>query len=471
MPSRRQVGGVTEAGRRPSAIFFAPAAHPLGGVQTWLDRVVPRLLALGIDSRVALCCADRYSLEKYKSAHPSLPSLAVVNPTGSMQGRVDAIASVIKRNRPTFALSANIADTFLGVAQARRQSPGLQTRSVMTLHAVQADFVNEVSAIGESIDAIVTTNRLARLLVENTGYPPARTFYAPYGVTADECESKHVRSSLQLGKTEPVRIAYVGRFEESQKRVSLLQSLCDALADDGVAFELWLAGGGPDEVTLRKSLTYHQALGRVRWLGNVPPDAVADRVYRKVDVLINPSFWETGPIVAWEAMANGVVLVSSRYVGSGQEAALVDDINCRLFEIGDAAGAAIAIRSVLAPDARKKLCSGAYSLVRARYSLDASVKAWAESLRSITELPLRPTATIAVPNAGRLDRWFGVERGERLRRLLGVRFKHSEPGAAWPHSYGKTGDIAKFWRDCEVMDRGADQAPWVSTACSGGVRT
>lgn len=133
---------------------------------------------------------------------------------------------------------------------------------------------------------------------------------------------------------------------------------------------------------------------------------------------------------------------------------MVDNVNCKLFEIGDASSAASAIPSLLEPRARARLRAGGYELVRARYSVDASVAAWAESLHRIADLPLRPPAAISVPASGRLDRWFGVARGERIRKLLGVRYKHTEAGAEWPHSYGPIGDTAAFWRDCEALDRG-----------------
>lgn len=447
------------ASRALQAIFFAPAAYPLGGVQTWLDYLVDGLSRHGIRSKVALCCGEQHKLEIYQAAHPDLPITPLVNPSGSRQGRINAISALLRAEQPDFAISANIVDTYSAVAQARLARPSLKTRAVMTLHGIQAEFAADVQRDRQAIDAVVTTNRLTAALVASQGFPRERAFYAPYGVPTIPDASVAGRISANLGSSDaPVRIAYVGRFDEQQKRISLIAELCRQLASASVGFEIWLAGAGPDESLLRAALAQWTANGQVRWLGHVPSAEICSRVYANVDVLINPSYWETGPIVAWEAMANGVVVVSSRYIGSGLEGALVDDVNCKLFEIGDAHGAASAIQSLCEPEARARLRAGGYQLVRARYSVDASVAAWAESLHRIAELPPRPSATINFPESGRLDRWLGVKWGERMRKLLRIRHMHTEAGAEWPHSYGRSGHSDAFWRDCEMLDRGYTHA-------------
>ena len=60
----------------------------------------------------------------------------------------------------------------------------------------------------------------------------------------------------------------------------------------------------------------------VTFLGRLSPTEMRDKLYARANTLLMPSFWETGPIVNWEAMAAGVVVVSSRYVGSGLEGSL-----------------------------------------------------------------------------------------------------------------------------------------------------
>ena len=163
---------------------------------------------------------------------------------------------------------------------------------------------------------------------------------------------------------------------------------------------------------------------------------------------------ETGPLAAWEAMASGVALVSSRFAGIGLEGALRDGQTCLVFPVGDAEAAAAAIARLVDPVLRRSLAKAGYELVKERYSRDASVNAWDAALRRIVDQRALPACQAFAPvkSAGRLDRYLGAGTAETLRRLLGLRFRHTEPGGEWPHSYGTDNDPS-FHRQLESMDR------------------
>jgi glycosyltransferase involved in cell wall biosynthesis len=435
-----------------SALFFAPSAYPLGGVQTWLDYLIPGLQSRGWGVSLALASGRFHDVERYLNEHPGLSATSLVNATGSRQGRVNAIASLVAHLKPDVVVSANIADAYAGVAQARRKNPDLKTLCVMTIHAIQPDFIDDVARDQELIEGVICTNKLTERLVQETDYPAERTLYAPYGVLVP---SAGAHTSRSLAEGEAIRIAYVGRFDQWQKRLLDIAPICDGLAKRGISFELWIAGGGPDEALLRTSLAAHDSCGRVKWLGQVRSDEVAARVYMKVDVLLNPSFWETGPIVAWEAMAYGVVVASSRYVGSGLEAALVDNENCVLFDIGDTARAAAQIASLFDEEKRNKIIRHGHQLIGQRYSITASVDSFEKSLRRLIELGVRSNCSGVqyVPSHGRLDRILGTRAAEKIRRIAKREFAHSDAGGEWPHSYGSTeNNDNAFWTRAKLID-------------------
>ena len=155
----------------------------------------------------------------------------------------------------------------------------------------------------------------------------------------------------------------------------------------------------------------------------------------EADALLVLSDWETGPIVAWEAMAEGVPVVCSRYIGSGAERALVDGENCLMFPIGDMRAAAAAIGRLRDPDVAAKLSQAGPALIEQRYSHEISIACWDQAFASILALPpLAPApAPVALKSSGRLDDWFGPRVGDGLRRALGRDYKHAEPGGEWPH--------------------------------------
>ncbi len=443
----------------PRLLFFTPSAYPLGGVATWLDYVTPGLLAKGWAPIVGLVAGRWHDVAAYRLAHPALTDvLAVANPTGSNEGRVQALMRAMHDVRPDVVVSVNIVDTCAAVARLRGAAGADATRAprlVMALHGIQPDLFDDIARERDVLDGVACSNRLALALAERASVAGARLHYVPYGVP-DAVPVMNV-ADLAQRPASPLRIAYVGRIEQWQKRVFDLPAIADELLHLGIAFELCIAGAGPDEPELRQRLAAHTGTGRVRWLGHVAAGDVAERVYRHADVLINPSLWETGPIVVWEAMAHGVAVVSSRYVGCGLEAALVDGENCRLFAIGDTAGAAAALASLTDAALAARLRTGGHALVQGRYSIAASVAAWDAALRAVVApSPLPPPALRRIEPAGRLDRLLGVGTGERMRRLLGKSFAHAEPGGEWPHSYGATrADDIAFWEAARALDGGS----------------
>src|SRR5437870_5482469 len=149
----------------------------------------------------------------------------------------------------------------------------------------------------------------------------ARARYAPYGgpVPADPPAARDAH--------RPLRLLYCGRIEQEQKRVLDLVGLAAQLAQSGIPFELAIAGSGPDESRLRSAIDDAGLAAHFRHLGVLGSHEVA-RAYEDHDALVIPSAWETGPLVAWQAMAAGLPVLTARYAGSICEGALEDGRNC-----------------------------------------------------------------------------------------------------------------------------------------------
>ena len=188
-------------------------------------------------------------------------------------------------------------------------------------------------------------------------------------------------------------------------------------------------GAGPEESGLRRDMPD----GRTTFLGPVAGGELSALLYERIDALIVPSAWETGPLVAWEAMAAGVPVVASRYLGSGLEEALRNEENALLFDPGDVEAAARQLaRLAREPGLADQLAAGGKELLRQRYSRVRSIEAWERAIEAILTLrPLPPAARPRVPPAtGRLERWAGpgsrrdhpaTARPDRPRCRLGRR--------------------------------------------------
>jgi len=424
-------------------LFFAPSAYCLGGVQVWLSDLVAGLQDDPCwQVQVALPSGREHRLDRYREAYPQLPILPLLNPTGSAAGRRQAIFSLLQHYQPDLVVGVNIAELYPAVRRARRH--GFQGRVVFSLHSLAADLLADVAAEADLLDAVIATNRLSCRLAECVGGIAAeRVLYAPCGANWPS----HADANPLVCACPPtgLRIAWVGRLEESQKRVQDLARILQHLEAAGISFHLTVAGDGSERKRLALALEPWTHAGVVTLAGALTGTQLSREVYASHQVLLITSFWERGPIVAWEAMAAGLVVVSSAYIGSGLEGALRDGDNALLFPVGDAAAAAAAIARLADLSLRRQLVAGGRQVVEQRYNAKASQQAWVRAFEQVLALPPRSKANPEPPisPSGRLDRLFGAVRAEWVRRRLGLGFRHTSPGGEWPHTaHGDTDEMA-----------------------------
>ncbi len=420
-------------------LVLAPSAYLLGGVQDWLANLVPGLRTGGLEVTVAVPDGDHHRHGPYARAYPALAAQPLANSSGSVEGRIRAIASLLGRLDPQLVLGVNLVDLYPAAQRARRRGR-FHGRVVMTLHALQAEYFDDLQHHGAGIDAVIATNRLAcRLASDRGGMEPTRVLYAPYGVPVPPWQGPGCDPAATL------KLAWVGRLEQAQKRVHDLPPLLAELEALGIAVQLSIAGDGEERPALERALAPRIAAGTVRLLGHVDQQRLAAEIYGHHHALVITSAWETGPIVAWQAMASGMAVVSSRYVGSGLEGALEHDATALIFPCGDVAAAAAQLARLRQGALLQRLSRAGHALVAGRYSESASLAAWRRALAQVMEFSPRsaiPPEPDPAP-AGRLDCWLGRRRGEDLRQLLGQRFRHSSAGSEWPHSGGEADGAAE----------------------------
>ena len=254
-------------------LFIAPSAYRLGGVQTWLDYMLSGLSVSGFDVHLGLVEGALHDPDAYLEQHPFPTVHRVRARQFTPRSRQMAIAALVNRLQPDALIGVNIVDGF------KRFSQG--------------------------IDAIICTNRLSTALCGPlSDFGDQRIFYAPYGVP----EASLSRSGTR-GRN--LAVGYVGRIATEQKEVFEVAKIGAAARRAGLEFELLVAGTGPQEAEFRSLIAELGLDERTEMLGHVPADELPEKAYSRIDVLLITSSWETGPIVAWEAMAHGVAVLTS----------------------------------------------------------------------------------------------------------------------------------------------------------------
>jgi glycosyltransferase involved in cell wall biosynthesis len=171
------------------------------------------------------------------------------------------------------------------------------------------------------------------------------------------------------------RILYLGRIENASKGVFLLPRIADEISD--LPFRLTIVGDGPDLPALRKRFAGFD--GRVEFRGCVPHRDVG-KFLASNDAFLFPSYYEGMPMSLLEAMACGCVPVASRIRGV-TDSVIDHGANGFLFSIGDAKGAARALRSLWECDAlQARLARKAQARIEEAFSADRMAEGYVEAL-------------------------------------------------------------------------------------------
>jgi glycosyltransferase involved in cell wall biosynthesis len=108
---------------------------------------------------------------------------------------------------------------------------------------------------------------------------------------------------------DPPRVLYVGLLTPRKGVLDLLAA-SRLLRERGVAHELWLLGGTPDEGPAAEAEVRAELDASVRLLGTRAPQEMPAE-FAAADVFCLPSWWEAMPLSVLEGMASGLPVVAT----------------------------------------------------------------------------------------------------------------------------------------------------------------
>ncbi|WP_171187041.1 glycosyltransferase family 4 protein [Alienimonas chondri] len=322
----------------------------------------------------------------------------------------------------------------------------------------------DLAGLRDVVDAVVCPGNLTRrFLVGPAGFDPTRVRHIPNG--ADGPTVPRVTGP----PGGPLRLVYVGRMSEGDKRVSDLPRLCRTLGDRGIDYRLTVVGDGPARDAVAAGMAPFAE--RAEMLGALPVRKVYEEIYPRADVLLLFSASEAFGIVLAEAMRNGVVPVTSRYVGFQSEGLVVEGTHGLSFPVGDTAAAADRVAALAADRALlARLSAAGTRHADEHYSWERCLSAWEQALGTLAEAPsravsaetLRRTFADRPALSGRLDR-LGVPRAvtDIIRRARRTTLRAAVPpgGEEWPLFRGGPAD-RRAWvqQELERLESGAAAA-------------
>jgi len=199
-------------------------------------------------------------------------------------------------------------------------------------------------------------------------------------------------------QTSVLRLAYVGRFAEEQKRISEVARAFCRCVREVPGTEAVLYGDGPDRTSVENVLAVEGKGLPVRLAGRVDSDQIQQQLL-ECHVIVLLSDYEGLPIALMEGMACGCVPVCLR-IRSGIPELVEDGVTGLL--VNDKADSFVkAIRRLRnEPDLWERLSCAARAKVRSQYSNECCAGQWAGLLR---ELHAASGSKCAIKIPGRFD--------------------------------------------------------------------
>lgn len=293
---------------------------PVGGVMTWALRLARSFAAradLGYDVRtlVVVTKADNPSgnLSGDFDINPDgLTSVCVLDPMADPNERLETLVESIRRMEPDIVLP-NYGD-ICHMAATRLTHEGI--RSIAIAHSDEPYYRDLASTYARWSAAVAVSAACESWLAPLAQQHDRPLHRIVYGVpVAAEPKRESARG--------PLKLAYIGRMVEIQKRISDFLLLIDALEARKISYELHMIGDGHDMAAWTAKLSARTLThGLVRIHGRRDP-AWVERFLHTMDLSVLLSEFEGTSVTMLEAMGAGVVPAVTK-VRSGVDEWLTD---------------------------------------------------------------------------------------------------------------------------------------------------
>jgi glycosyltransferase involved in cell wall biosynthesis len=312
----------------PARIALITGDLNLGGVTTFLCNLGGELVRRKVPAAVFNFRKDNPMTSDFVRA--DIPVLCLDDRRVVFEDRLKTVLLELGRFKPSVVMATHDATSFevlrylpsgvfrVGVGQS--DHPGVY--EMMRHYAPHMDLLAVVSE---------TMKTRAEAMPE-FGRVPVR--YLPYGVPIppDDC-----LAARRFDR--PLRILYLGRLSQAQKRVRSFPAILEWLKSSGIPFHWTVAGEGPEKEFLERTMKGSDTQtisfpGKILY-ADVP------RILSEHDVFLLASDHEGLPLSLLEAMGHGLVPVISDLESGVRE--VVDAATGILVPVDDVAGYARAI--------------------------------------------------------------------------------------------------------------------------------
>jgi len=280
------------------------------------------------------------------------------------EDRMNGILHTLADFQPTAVISC----LGQGSYEVLRYLPAGVRRFAM-IHSDHPSFYDGAAPYAEHMDEIVGISRqITTRLEQMEVFPTVLKHYLRHGVAMPQpFQPREIND-------RPLRLIYLGRLANEQKRVYLFPAILAGLQKAGIPFQWTIVGEGDQRANLECSLRT-DVPGQQIIFGEPVPYTQVPFLLEKQDVFLLASDYEGLPLSLLEAMGHGLVPVISDLESGVRE--VVDESTGLLVPPNDVEGYARAIiylhyhRSELAAKS-----AAARARVQAEFSVEAMTDRW-----------------------------------------------------------------------------------------------
>lgn len=342
-------------------VAFISGNLELGGATTFLCNLAGEFIRREVDCRV-FSAEGRHPLAgDFKRRR--IPVFVQDPRTRIFEDRIEAVLRELHNYRPNVVVATlgPFAFEILRYVPSGVHRIGMVQSDDPVVYATLKQYAACMDAV-VGVSAVIT-DKLKKI----SAFRGIARHYLPYGVVMPERIAR-----ARAG--ESVRILYLGRIANEQKRVHLFPQILAALEKSGVPFHWTIAGDGPDRAELEPRLQCAKPRQRVEFAGAVAYSEIS-RLLDAHDIFLLASDFEGLPLSLLEAMGHGLVPVVSALESGVCE--VVDATNGILVPVNDVAGYARGI--VHLHKHRDELAAksaAARSRVKEEFSVEAMTDRW-----------------------------------------------------------------------------------------------
>ncbi|HWI17126.1 MAG TPA: glycosyltransferase, partial [Vicinamibacterales bacterium] len=230
-------------------LICTPSHAVHGGVEAIVNDLTRELPRRGWDVVLGLAAGQRFNdPQRYRAAYPDLNSIDIDGSGGTRQARVEALIRAVRTTRPDVVLAARIFDAYPSIALLKRQQGG--PRLAVAIRACESDYLHDVRLHRAVIDLCVADgNLLAAACEEWCGMAAERVANIPGGVRMPQVIPEPRR------RRTPIRLGYVGRLAQHDKRIFDLVPFLEELDRRQLAYQMDVVGTGPDAEAVAQALS------------------------------------------------------------------------------------------------------------------------------------------------------------------------------------------------------------------------